>query len=82
MAKVYTKKGDKGQTTMIGGSKIEKTHHRIEAYGNMDELNSFVGYLKDQINSSNPYTTPYSSIMEENVFFWKKFKTIFLLLSQ
>ncbi|MEO9477284.1 MAG: cob(I)yrinic acid a,c-diamide adenosyltransferase [Cyclobacteriaceae bacterium] len=47
MAKIYTKTGDKGNTSLLGGKKVSKSHERIEAYGNIDELNAFVGLLKD-----------------------------------
>lgn len=46
--KIYTKSGDKGQTSLIGGKRVPKYHLRIEAYGTIDELNSFVGLLRDQ----------------------------------
>ncbi|MDP2388105.1 MAG: cob(I)yrinic acid a,c-diamide adenosyltransferase [Bacteroidota bacterium] len=46
--KVYTKTGDKGQTSLIGGTRLPKHHIRIEAYGTVDELNSFVGLIRDQ----------------------------------
>lgn len=46
--KLYTKTGDKGTTSLLGGKKVSKSHDRIEAYGNVDELNSFIGLLKDQ----------------------------------
>lgn len=46
--KVYTKTGDKGETSLIGGTRLPKHHIRIEAYGTVDELNSFVGLLRDQ----------------------------------
>jgi len=49
--KIYTKKGDKGETSLIGGSRVLKSHIRIEAYGTVDELNSFVGWLRDNISS-------------------------------
>lgn len=45
--KLYTKTGDKGQTSLLGGQKVSKAHLRIEAYGNVDELNSFIGLLRD-----------------------------------
>ncbi len=48
--KIYTKTGDKGSTGLIGGTRILKSHIRIEAYGTVDELNSWVGHLSDQIN--------------------------------
>lgn len=43
MAKVYTKTGDKGMTTLFGGSKIRKTSPRVNAYGAIDEANAFIG---------------------------------------
>ena len=46
--KVYTKTGDKGQTSLIGGTRLPKHHIRIEAYGTVDELNSFIGLIRDQ----------------------------------
>jgi cob(I)alamin adenosyltransferase len=46
--KIYTKTGDKGQTALIGGKRVAKYHLRIETYGTVDELNSFVGLLRDQ----------------------------------
>ena len=46
--KLYTKTGDKGTTSLLGGKKVSKADLRIEAYGNVDELNSFIGCLKDQ----------------------------------
>lgn len=41
--KIYTKKGDTGKTSLFGGQRVPKSNERIEAYGNVDELNSFVG---------------------------------------
>jgi cob(I)alamin adenosyltransferase len=49
--KIYTKKGDAGETSLIGGSRVLKSHIRIEAYGTVDELNSFVGWLRDSISN-------------------------------
>lgn len=46
--KIYTKKGDKGMTGLIGGTRISKGSLRIEAYGTVDELNSYVGLIRDQ----------------------------------
>jgi cob(I)alamin adenosyltransferase len=46
-SKIYTKKGDKGETSLIGGSRVPKSDQRIEAYGTLDELNSFVGLIRD-----------------------------------
>ncbi len=50
--KIYTKTGDKGTTSLLGGTRVSKAHLRIEAYGTVDELNSFIGLLRDQpVNS-------------------------------
>jgi cob(I)alamin adenosyltransferase len=46
--KIYTKKGDSGTTQLIGGTRVAKHHVRIEAYGTVDELNSFIGLIRDQ----------------------------------
>jgi cob(I)alamin adenosyltransferase len=47
--KIYTKTGDLGKTSLIGGTKVPKSNIRIEAYGTVDELNSFVGLTADQL---------------------------------
>ena len=46
--KIYTKTGDKGSTALFGGTRVSKNHLRIEAYGTVDELNSYIGLIKDQ----------------------------------
>ncbi|MCK5765439.1 MAG: cob(I)yrinic acid a,c-diamide adenosyltransferase [Bacteroidales bacterium] len=46
--KIYTKTGDKGQTSLIGGTRVPKYHPRIEAYGTVDELKSYIGLIRDQ----------------------------------
>ena len=46
--KIYTKTGDKGQTSLIGGVRVPKYHLRIESYGTIDELNSYIGLIRDQ----------------------------------
>ena len=58
--KIYTKTGDKGNTSLIGGTKVPKSHLRIEAYGTVDELNSYIGLCKDL--SADTYT---QSILQE-----------------
>ncbi|WP_086313470.1 ATP:cob(I)alamin adenosyltransferase [Enterococcus sp. 7F3_DIV0205] len=47
--KIYTKTGDKGQTSIIGGEKRSKGSERVEAYGTIDELNSMIGYIISQM---------------------------------
>jgi cob(I)alamin adenosyltransferase len=58
--KIYTKTGDKGSTSLIGGTKVPKSDLRIEAYGTVDELNSFVGLVGDHLQNSTS-----SSILKE-----------------
>ena len=45
--KIYTRTGDEGETSLIGGTRVPKDHYRIEAYGTLDELNSYIGLVKD-----------------------------------
>jgi len=47
--KIYTKTGDAGMTGLFGGARLPKSHIRIEAYGTVDELNSWIGLLRDSI---------------------------------
>ena len=51
--KIYTKTGDAGQTSLIGGTKVPKSHLRIETYGTIDELNSYTGFVNDNINNES-----------------------------
>lgn len=46
--KVYTKTGDKGTTALFGGTRVPKYHIRIDSYGTVDELNSYLGLIRDQ----------------------------------
>ena len=46
--KIYTKTGDKGTTALFGGTKVPKHHIRIDSYGTVDELNSWLGLVRDQ----------------------------------
>ena len=47
--KIYTKTGDKGKTSLYGGTRVKKSNLRIDAYGTVDELNSYIGLVKDQV---------------------------------
>ena len=51
--KIYTKTGDKGQTSLFGGGRVPKYHDRIEAYGTVDELNSYIGLVRDCTEDSD-----------------------------
>lgn len=55
--KIYTKGGDLGQTSLIGGKRVLKSHIRIDAYGTLDELNSFIGLLRDKVTIEKDKTT-------------------------
>ena len=48
--KIYTKTGDKGETSLYGGTRVSKASARVESYGTIDELNSFIGFAKAEIN--------------------------------
>ena len=50
--KIYTKTGDQGKTSLIGGTKVPKSDMRIEAYGTVDELNSFIGLVSDYLDEA------------------------------
>ncbi|MGE0561736.1 MAG: cob(I)yrinic acid a,c-diamide adenosyltransferase [Flavobacteriales bacterium] len=53
--KIYTKTGDKGLTSLFGGKRVPKHHIRIEAYGTVDELNSYIGLIRDQKIDKNTF---------------------------
>lgn len=53
--KIYTKTGDKGLTSLFGGKRVPKHHLRIEAYGTVDELNSYIGLIRDQKIDSDTF---------------------------
>lgn len=50
--KIYTRKGDAGTTGLIGGTRLPKHHLRIESYGNVDELNSYLGLIRDTTDTT------------------------------
>ena len=58
--KIYTKTGDKGYTSLIGGVRVPKYHLRIESYGTVDELNSYIGLIRDQ-----PIADNYKEVLKE-----------------
>lgn len=55
--KIYTKTGDKGETSLFGGKRVPKFHSRINAYGTSDELLSWIGLIRDQEIETNHKTT-------------------------
>ncbi|MDR2681044.1 MAG: cob(I)yrinic acid a,c-diamide adenosyltransferase [Tannerella sp.] len=52
-SKIYTGGGDKGKTSLVGGFRVSKTHPRLEAYGTIDELNSFIGLLITEVDDKD-----------------------------
>ena len=61
--KIYTKTGDLGTTSLIGGTKVPKSHLRIETYGTVDELNSYIGLVSDLI-ANQPITNTLKEIQD------------------
>lgn len=53
MSKIYTKTGDLGATSLVGGTRLSKDHDKIEAYGAVDELNTWIGVLSDLPENSH-----------------------------
>lgn len=51
-ARIYTKTGDEGQTSLVGGSRVSKTEPRLVAYGTLDELNSLLGVIRVHVKSA------------------------------
>jgi cob(I)alamin adenosyltransferase len=66
MFKIYTKTGDKGGTSLIGGVRVPKNHIRIESYGTIDELNSFLGMVNDMC--SNPQISEQLQEIQDRLF--------------
>ncbi|WKN30974.1 cob(I)yrinic acid a,c-diamide adenosyltransferase [Porifericola rhodea] len=64
--KIYTKSGDQGDTSLIGGQRVPKSHDKVEAYGTVDELNSFIGILRDM--PSNQKRQNIFQHIQENLF--------------
>ncbi len=51
--KIYTKTGDQGKTSLFGGTRVKKNNLRIDAYGTVDELNSHIGLIRDQLEDKD-----------------------------
>ncbi|CAN5362393.1 cob(I)yrinic acid a,c-diamide adenosyltransferase [soil metagenome] len=64
--KIYTKTGDKGTTSLFGGTRVPKHHIRIESYGTVDELNAHIGLLKDQ--KTGPHTKEILNRIQDRLF--------------
>jgi cob(I)alamin adenosyltransferase len=64
--KIYTKTGDKGGTSLIGGVRVPKSHIRIESYGTVDELNSYIGMVNDM--AANELVTEWLREIQDRLF--------------
>jgi cob(I)alamin adenosyltransferase len=64
--KIYTKTGDKGFTSLIGGTRVSKDNIRIESYGTIDELNSYVGMVSD--SAANSVITDWLREIQDRLF--------------
>lgn len=64
--KIYTKTGDDGTSGLIGGTRVEKSDHRLEAYGTVDELNSWIGLIN--VGSIEPQIDETLQIIQHNLF--------------
>lgn len=64
--KIYTKTGDKGTTALFGGTRVPKSHIRIDAYGTVDELNSHIGLVKDTY--ANEHTKQLLNRIQDRLF--------------
>lgn len=64
--KIYTKTGDQGKTSLLGGKRVSKAHSRIESYGAIDELNAHIGLLRDYVNDALP--TDFLISIQNNLF--------------
>lgn len=64
--KIYTKTGDKGKTSLIGGTKVSKSHLRIETYGTVDELNSWLGLVNDHM--TEPEVKTFIKYIQDRLF--------------
>ncbi|MCB0421134.1 MAG: ATP:cob(I)alamin adenosyltransferase, partial [Bdellovibrionales bacterium] len=56
--KIYTKTGDRGETSLVGGERVLKDHPRLQAYGDVDELNATIGLILTQLSDSEPDHKP------------------------
>ena len=65
-SKIYTKTGDTGKTSLIGGTKVPKHHTRIQAYGTVDELNAYIGLLRDYL--SEPHSRDLLREIQDRLF--------------
>lgn len=66
--KIYTKTGDKGATSLLGGTKVSKADMRIEAYGTVDELNAHIGLCSDLLQTELPNVKAHLQQIQDSLF--------------
>ena len=62
--KIYTRTGDKGTTSLVGGTRVAKTHPRLEAYGTVDELMAQIAYLRDNMAQYAQLTVYHDQLLQ------------------
>lgn len=65
--RIYTRRGDEGETSLVGGQRVPKDHLRIESYGTVDELNAFIGVARttsEQLASDQPTLATFALILK------------------
>lgn len=66
-AKIYTKTGDAGETSLVGGTRVPKTHARLDAYGTLDELNSVIGLIRTHLDGDSAPTDTFRAHVEQRL---------------
>ena len=85
MSNIYTKTGDKGQTSLYDGTRVDKDSIRVESYGTIDELNSYIGLCMHYINEDEKKVSKkqileiaekkygnLAGIAQQYLFYWKR----------
>jgi cob(I)alamin adenosyltransferase len=66
--RVYTKSGDDGTTGLVGGSRVSKVHPRVWAYGEIDEVNSILGSVKEELDAETSSLRPLIEYLQQQLF--------------
>ena len=67
-AKIYTRTGDQGKTRLVGGGCVDKFNPRVEAYGTVDELNSYLGVVRHHVSALEPSLNQYLESIQNELF--------------
>ena len=66
--RVYTRSGDKGQTALVGGKRVSKTHPRVSSYGDVDELNTVLGICKEELDTNTAELREVIEYLQQELF--------------